>query len=73
MQLNKHEPHSPCIDALSFVLIFPHISATISEEAHRRVLLPCPPGIIENYRKKRKHKETPMKVMYDKNNIGLTK
>ena len=35
LQLNKHEPHSPCIDVLSFVLIFPHISATISEETHR--------------------------------------
>ena len=32
LQLNKYEPHSPCIDALSFVLIFPHISATISKE-----------------------------------------
>ena len=37
------------LDALSFVLIFPHISATISEEAHRRVLLPCHSGIIENF------------------------
>ena len=50
LQLNKHEPHSPCIDALSLVLIFPHISATISEEAPCRMKFSCPPGIIENYR-----------------------
>ena len=50
LQLNKHEPHSPCIDALSFVLIFSHISATISEEAPCRMEFSCPPGIIENYR-----------------------
>ena len=39
-----------CIDALSFVLIFLHISATISEEAPCRMEFSCPPGIIENYR-----------------------
>ena len=36
--------------------------------------LPWFPNIIvQELQKRRKHKETPMKVMYDKNNIGLTK
>ena len=64
------------LDALSFVLIFPHISATISEDTLRwGIFLGFPVLSYKNYRKgenTRKHKETPMKVMYDKNNIGLT-
>lgn len=47
-------------------LIFPCIFGTISAEVLWRALFPCPPAIIENYRKKRKHmkEDIPMKTTH---------
>ena len=44
------------LDALSFVLIFPHISATISEEAHRVFYFHALPELSRIAEKEKTHK-----------------